>query len=359
MRPRTAPGVPVINVNNNCATGGTALYLAKLLVQGGQSECVLVVGFEKARLAARPPVPNPPAAPTTAAEPDNMHHIAAQMEAGSLAPKFPDRENPVERHFKEMARSVGGATKAPPTPQMFGNAAREHMSAPPPSVLSHPAHFCCMWTPPALALLPPARFCWARPRACPGPNRAAPGRRQYGSTERHLAQIAAKNHAHGRRNPRAQSRVAPSPEEVLSSPTIFAPLTKLQCCPTSDGAAAAVVCSAAFLDRRPGLRARAVQAPACPGGELAGALSRARGRCGAHVSSLQGSRARQMVGMALRTDRGDIAGKSCMDLVGFSLTRDAAAAAFAVAGMQTERVAVVELHDCFSANVCPPPPPSY
>jgi sterol carrier protein 2 len=54
--------------------------------------------------------------------------------------------------------------------------------------------------------------------------------------------------------------------------------------------------------------------------------------------------------MALRTDRGGIAGKSCMDLVGFSMTRDAAAAAFAEAGMQRERVAVVELHDCFSAN---------
>jgi len=179
MRPWTAPGVPVINVNNNCATGGTALYLAKLLVQGGQSECVLVVGFEKERLAARPPVPNPPAAPTTAAEPDNIHHIAVQMEAGSLAPKFPDRENPVERHFKEMARSVGGATKAPPTPQMFGNAAREHMSAPPPSIPSYPAHFFCMWTPPVLALLPPARFCWARPRACPaGAQRRGPRQAQ-------------------------------------------------------------------------------------------------------------------------------------------------------------------------------------
>ncbi|KAJ1480818.1 thiolase-like protein [Baffinella frigidus] len=141
-------GVPVINVNNNCATGGTALYLAKMLVQGGQSECVLVVGFEK-------------------------------MEAGSLAPKFPDRENPVEQHFHQMAKRVGGATAAPPTPQMFGNAAREHM-------------------------------------------------RKYGSTEEHLAKIAAKNHANGQRNPRAQSRVTPTPQEVLASKMVFPPLTKLQ-----------------------------------------------------------------------------------------------------------------------------------
>ncbi len=40
-------GVPVYNVNNNCATGSTALFMAKQFVEGGISECVLAVGFEK------------------------------------------------------------------------------------------------------------------------------------------------------------------------------------------------------------------------------------------------------------------------------------------------------------------------
>jgi acetyl-CoA acetyltransferase len=40
-------GVPVYNVNNNCATGSTALHLAKNFVQGGVYDCVMALGFEK------------------------------------------------------------------------------------------------------------------------------------------------------------------------------------------------------------------------------------------------------------------------------------------------------------------------
>lgn len=40
-------GIPMYNVNNNCATGSTALLLAKQLIEAGSSNCVLAVGFEK------------------------------------------------------------------------------------------------------------------------------------------------------------------------------------------------------------------------------------------------------------------------------------------------------------------------
>src|SRR6516225_11625939 len=40
-------GIPIFNVNNNCSTGSTALYLARQAIEGGLAECVLVVGFEK------------------------------------------------------------------------------------------------------------------------------------------------------------------------------------------------------------------------------------------------------------------------------------------------------------------------
>ena len=56
-------GVPIVNVNNNCATGSTALYLANSAIVGGQAECVMALGFEK-------------------------------MFTGSLKTFFPDRENP-------------------------------------------------------------------------------------------------------------------------------------------------------------------------------------------------------------------------------------------------------------------------
>ena len=88
-------GIPIYNVNNNCSTGSTALFLAKQLVEGGIAECVLAVGFEK-------------------------------MEKGSLGAKYMDRINPMDKHMLLMM-SLREFAPAPPAPQMFGNAGREHM----------------------------------------------------------------------------------------------------------------------------------------------------------------------------------------------------------------------------------------
>src|SRR4249920_3764528 len=66
-------GIPVYNVNNNCSTGSTALYLAKQFVEGGLADCALALGFEK-------------------------------MEKGSLGVKFQDRTNPMDKHFGEMVQ---------------------------------------------------------------------------------------------------------------------------------------------------------------------------------------------------------------------------------------------------------------
>ncbi len=87
-------GVPVFNVNNNCSTGSTALYLGRQAVEGGLAECVLVVGFEK-------------------------------MEKGALGSKFSDRTNPLEYHAGVM-NDLQGFTQAPPAAQMFGGAGREY-----------------------------------------------------------------------------------------------------------------------------------------------------------------------------------------------------------------------------------------
>jgi acetyl-CoA acetyltransferase len=69
-------GIPVINVNNNCSTGSTALYLARQAIRGGLAECVLALGFEK-------------------------------MEKGSLGLKWTDRTNPVDRHEAAMLAMRG------------------------------------------------------------------------------------------------------------------------------------------------------------------------------------------------------------------------------------------------------------
>lgn len=87
-------GIPVFNVNNNCSTGSTALFLGRQAVEGGLAECVIVVGFEK-------------------------------MEKGALGSKYTDRTNPLEYHATVMNK-LQGFTAAPPAAQMFGGAGREY-----------------------------------------------------------------------------------------------------------------------------------------------------------------------------------------------------------------------------------------
>ncbi|KAM9002837.1 sterol carrier protein 2-like [Sarcophilus harrisii] len=88
-------GIPIFNVNNNCSTGSTALYMARQLIQGGLANCVLALGFEK-------------------------------MEKGSLAFKFVDRANPMDKHVEVMVDKYG-LSSAPVAAQLFGCAGKEHM----------------------------------------------------------------------------------------------------------------------------------------------------------------------------------------------------------------------------------------
>ncbi|MEV6220201.1 lipid-transfer protein [Nocardia fluminea] len=88
-------GIPVVNVNNNCSTGSTALYLAAQAVRGGLAECTLALGFEK-------------------------------MQPGSLGSTYDDREQPMMKHLLALAELQEFAM--PPAPYMFGAAGREHMA---------------------------------------------------------------------------------------------------------------------------------------------------------------------------------------------------------------------------------------
>jgi acetyl-CoA acetyltransferase len=70
----------------------------------------------------------------------------------------------------------------------------------------------------------------------------------FGTTQRQMAAVSAKNHAHSVENARAQYRRALSIEEVLAARTIAWPLTLPMCSPISDGAAAALVCSRKLVE---------------------------------------------------------------------------------------------------------------
>ena len=87
-------GLPIVNVNNNCSTGSTALFLAARAVRGGLSDCALALGFEK-------------------------------MQPGSLSTTYNDREQPLRRHIEALSELVEFAF--PPAPWMFGAAGVEHM----------------------------------------------------------------------------------------------------------------------------------------------------------------------------------------------------------------------------------------
>jgi acetyl-CoA acyltransferase len=80
----------------------------------------------------------------------------------------------------------------------------------------------------------------------------------FGTTQRQMAAVSAKNHQHSTHNPLSQYRRAFSVEEVLAARTIAWPLTLPMCSPISDGGAAAIVCSKEMVDRT-GLAARAVR----------------------------------------------------------------------------------------------------
>jgi acetyl-CoA acetyltransferase len=73
--------------------------------------------------------------------------------------------------------------------------------------------------------------------------------REFGTTQRQFAAVAAKNHGHSAHNPLAQYRNTYTIDEILAAPPITYPLTLPMCAPISDGAAAAIVCSEAALAR--------------------------------------------------------------------------------------------------------------
>jgi acetyl-CoA acetyltransferase len=88
-------GIPVVNVNNNCSTGSSALFLARQAVKGGLVDCALAIGFEK-------------------------------MERGSLGMKYTDRTPAMDKHMARMFE-LRDPEASPFAPQMFGNAGRDHI----------------------------------------------------------------------------------------------------------------------------------------------------------------------------------------------------------------------------------------
>ena len=82
--------------------------------------------------------------------------------------------------------------------------------------------------------------------------------KKYGTKPEHFAKIAYKNHLHSANNPYSQFQEKYTLEQIMNSPKVFGPLTKLQCCPTSDGSAAVILANEDFV-RRHNLESQAVE----------------------------------------------------------------------------------------------------
>lgn len=227
-------GIPIVNVNNNCSTGSTALYLAAQAIRGGLADCTLALGFEK-------------------------------MQPGSLTTSYEDREQPLMRHLLALAEIEEFAM--PAAPYMFGAAGREHMN-------------------------------------------------KYGTTAEQFAKIGHKNHKHSVNNPYAQFQEEYTLEEILGARTVYEPLTKLQCSPTSDGSGAVILASEKFVDEH-GLAEQAVE----------------------------------IVGQSMVTDvPGTLESQSAITLVGAEMSKRAAQNVYDQAAIGPDDIDVIELHDCFSTN---------
>src|SRR3954470_6601597 len=89
-------GIPVFNLNNNCATGSSALFLARQAVESGVVECAIALGFE-------------------------------QMQPGALKSVWGDRPAPMDRFAQAMSDKQGYLQDAPRAAQLFGGAGRDYM----------------------------------------------------------------------------------------------------------------------------------------------------------------------------------------------------------------------------------------
>ena len=227
-------GIPVVNVNNNCSTGSTALYLARQAVQSGVVDCALALGFE-------------------------------QMAPGAIGNVFDDRPAPLGK-FLDLADALQGRSDSPMAIRLFGGAGTEYQE-------------------------------------------------RYDIQDATFAMIVVKARRHAQQNERAIFRKQVTVEDVLASPRFVGPLTRLQCCPPTCGAAAAVVCTDDFA-RRYGLDRRVA-----------------------------------IVGQAMTTDyRSTFDDRSRMKVVGYDMSAAAARQVYQQAGIGPDDVDVVELHDCFTTN---------
>jgi acetyl-CoA acetyltransferase len=176
-------GIPIINTENACASSSTAFHVAWMYVASGMYDIALAVGMEK------------------------LYHEDKRRSFQAIGSAV-DVEWVQQMQAQAAAKAKEAAEKGD-NPDV-GEGAGEKRSM----FMDFYAAF--------------ARSHMAK----------------YGTTKEQFARIAVKNHYHGSLNPHAQYREVYTLEDVLASPPVAEPLTRLMCSPIGDGAAATVIVSA-------------------------------------------------------------------------------------------------------------------
>jgi len=194
--------IPMTNVENACAGGSTALHGAWTAIKAGLYDCTLAIGVEKV-----------------------YHENRSLMMKGFIAGTDVERTTAMIEYLKKQAkkRKKREARKQGTEVQkekkgghsafmdLYAAAARLHI-------------------------------------------------KKYGTTQRHLAVVAAKNHNNSTLNPLAQYTFPMTVEQVLEDYEVAWPLTRSMCAPVGDGSAAAILCSEKFLKEHPTTRAIFIRA---------------------------------------------------------------------------------------------------
>jgi len=183
LRSMGIQGIPVINVENACASASTAFQMAVNYVKSGTADIALAVGAEKMFSSDKARVFSIFDGAWDVHETERNRQILLDMGKGITPPEGSSSSKPYSV-FMDIYAAMG----------------RMHM-------------------------------------------------REFGTTQRQLAAVSAKNHMHSVHNPLAQYQVGYTVDEILAAPPITYPLTLPMCSPISDGAAAAVVCNDAGLKR--------------------------------------------------------------------------------------------------------------
>ena len=210
LTPLGIEGIPVMNVENACAGATSAVNGAYLGIKAGAYDVALAIGVEK--------MYNPE--DKQAMFEMFMSNTDVEFIRGILDAFMADEKKKAEQAQAsgEGPKGGGGGARSP-FMDIYAMAARMHME-------------------------------------------------RYGTTQRQLAVIAAKNHYHASLNPLAQYQMDMTVEEVLNDRPVAFPLTRSMCAPMGDGATAALLCSGKALKRFPGARPVKILASVLTSGSL-------------------------------------------------------------------------------------------